>query len=107
MVPMIVYYFFVPSKKLVAAKPAIIVIAGNLEPSGGEDELLQMLQFGSNTFRFVGIGAVRTSSRNKPPERPEVLSKPAAKPKYSFLRDYNKLYVFASFVLTKIIKYQS
>ena len=65
----------------------------SLEPSGDVDALLQMLQFGSNTFRFVGIDAARASSRNKPPERPEVLSKPAAKPKYSFLRDYNKLYV--------------
>ncbi len=91
-------------KKLAAS---IIVIAGNLEPSDGEDELLQMLQFGSNTFRFVGIGAVRTSRRNKQPERPEVLSKPAAKPKYSFLRDYNKLYVFTILVVTKIINYQS
>ena len=53
-----------------------------------DDPVINLSEFGSNVFRFAGRGSSRS---HKPEEIPEVLTKPEAKPKYSFIKDYQKM----------------
>ena len=49
------------------------------------DPLYHILRLGVGGFRFVNDDPPEP---RRPQERPEVLDKPPAKPKYSFLEDY-------------------
>jgi hypothetical protein len=69
----------------ISSETKTCISAQNDNDSDDQDPLFQII----NTFQ---LGGREDSSRsNKPAERPEVLSKPEAKPKYSFIDDFVKM----------------